>query len=91
MAYGQQSQGIGLAITKPRPKSHRKFVGRTKKACARPANLTQLHQLCQEEWANIHPTYCGKLVEGHLGFRIDNNKSKIKDRVAAAYDECKSV
>uniref|UniRef100_A0AAZ3NPU9 Tc1-like transposase DDE domain-containing protein n=1 Tax=Oncorhynchus tshawytscha TaxID=74940 RepID=A0AAZ3NPU9_ONCTS len=30
----------------------------------RPTNLTQLHQLCQEEWAKIHPTYCGKLVEG---------------------------
>ncbi|CDQ62445.1 unnamed protein product [Oncorhynchus mykiss] len=29
-----------------------------------PTNLTQLHQLCQEEWAKIHPTYCGKLVEG---------------------------
>ena len=25
----------------------------------RPTN-----QLCQEEWAKIHPTYCGKLVEG---------------------------
>uniref|UniRef100_A0AAZ3PCF0 Tc1-like transposase DDE domain-containing protein n=1 Tax=Oncorhynchus tshawytscha TaxID=74940 RepID=A0AAZ3PCF0_ONCTS len=25
----------------------------------RPTNLTQLHQLCQEEWANIHPYYCG--------------------------------
>ena len=23
----------------------------------RPTNLTQLHQLCQEEWAKIHPTY----------------------------------
>uniref|UniRef100_A0AAZ3PU11 Tc1-like transposase DDE domain-containing protein n=1 Tax=Oncorhynchus tshawytscha TaxID=74940 RepID=A0AAZ3PU11_ONCTS len=23
------------------------------------------HQLCQEEWAKIHPTYCGKLVEGY--------------------------
>jgi hypothetical protein len=31
----------------------------------RPTNLTQLHQLCQEEWAKIHPTYCGKLVEGY--------------------------
>ena len=31
----------------------------------RPTNLTQLHQLCQEEMAKIHPTYCGKLVEGH--------------------------
>ena len=30
----------------------------------RPTNLSQLHQLCQEEWAKIHPTYCGKLVEG---------------------------
>uniref|UniRef100_A0AAZ3QHL3 Tc1-like transposase DDE domain-containing protein n=1 Tax=Oncorhynchus tshawytscha TaxID=74940 RepID=A0AAZ3QHL3_ONCTS len=31
----------------------------------RPTNLTQLHQLCQKEWAKIHPTYCGKLVEGY--------------------------
>uniref|UniRef100_A0AAZ3RY06 Tc1-like transposase DDE domain-containing protein n=1 Tax=Oncorhynchus tshawytscha TaxID=74940 RepID=A0AAZ3RY06_ONCTS len=28
----------------------------------RHTNLTQLHQLCQEELAKIHPTYCGKLV-----------------------------
>uniref|UniRef100_A0AAZ3STE1 Tc1-like transposase DDE domain-containing protein n=1 Tax=Oncorhynchus tshawytscha TaxID=74940 RepID=A0AAZ3STE1_ONCTS len=32
----------------------------------RPTNLTQLYQLCEEEWAKIHPTYCGKLVEGYL-------------------------
>ena len=25
----------------------------------RPTNLTQLHQLCHEEWANIHPNYYG--------------------------------
>uniref|UniRef100_A0AAZ3PJE2 Tc1-like transposase DDE domain-containing protein n=1 Tax=Oncorhynchus tshawytscha TaxID=74940 RepID=A0AAZ3PJE2_ONCTS len=31
----------------------------------RPTNLTQLQQLCQEEWATIHPTYFGKLVEGN--------------------------
>ena len=31
----------------------------------RPTNLTQLHQLCQEEWAKIHPTYYGKLMEGY--------------------------
>ena len=31
----------------------------------RPTNLIPLHQLCQEEWAKIHPTYCGKLVEGY--------------------------
>ena len=31
----------------------------------RPTNLTQLHQLCKEEWAKIHKTYCGKLVEGY--------------------------
>uniref|UniRef100_A0AAZ3QS07 Uncharacterized protein n=1 Tax=Oncorhynchus tshawytscha TaxID=74940 RepID=A0AAZ3QS07_ONCTS len=30
-----------------------------------PTNLTQLHQLCQEEWVKIHPTYCGKRVEGY--------------------------
>ncbi|CDQ79094.1 unnamed protein product [Oncorhynchus mykiss] len=29
----------------------------------RPTNLTQLQQLCQEEWGKIHSTYCGKLVE----------------------------
>jgi transposase len=23
----------------------------------RPTNLTRLHQLCQEEWAKIHPIY----------------------------------
>jgi transposase len=28
----------------------------------RPTNLTQL---CQEKWAKIHRTYCGKLVEGY--------------------------
>jgi transposase len=32
----------------------------------RPTNLTQLHQLCQEEWAKIPPSYCGMLVEGYL-------------------------
>jgi transposase len=32
----------------------------------RPTNLTQLHQLCQEEQTKIHPIYCGKLVEGCL-------------------------
>ena len=32
----------------------------------RPTNLSQLHKLCQEEWAKIHPTYRGKLVEGYL-------------------------
>ena len=32
----------------------------------RPTNLTQLHQIWQEELAKIHPTYCGKLMEGYL-------------------------
>ena len=32
----------------------------------RPTNLTQLQQLCQEEWDKIHPIYGGKLVEGYL-------------------------
>jgi hypothetical protein len=31
----------------------------------RPTNLTHIHQRCQEEWAKIHPNYCGKLVEGY--------------------------
>uniref|UniRef100_A0AAZ3SBX6 Tc1-like transposase DDE domain-containing protein n=1 Tax=Oncorhynchus tshawytscha TaxID=74940 RepID=A0AAZ3SBX6_ONCTS len=31
----------------------------------RPTNLTQLHQLCQEEWAEVHPMYCRKLMEGY--------------------------
>ena len=31
----------------------------------RSTNLTQLHQLSQKEWAKIHLTYCGKLVEGY--------------------------
>ena len=31
----------------------------------RPTNPTQLHQLCQEEWAKIHKMYCGKLVESY--------------------------
>jgi hypothetical protein len=29
----------------------------------RPTNLIQLHQLCQEEWAKIHPTYCGNAIQ----------------------------
>ena len=32
----------------------------------RPTNLTWLYLLCQEEWAKIHPAYCGTLVEGYL-------------------------
>ena len=39
------------------------------KKCVRargPTNLTQLHQLCQEDWDKIPPPHCGKLVEGYL-------------------------
>jgi transposase len=32
----------------------------------RPTYLTQLHQLCQEEWVRIHQIYCGKLMDGYL-------------------------
>uniref|UniRef100_A0AAZ3PHT6 Tc1-like transposase DDE domain-containing protein n=1 Tax=Oncorhynchus tshawytscha TaxID=74940 RepID=A0AAZ3PHT6_ONCTS len=43
------------------------FVELKKRVRARrPTNLTQLHRLCQEEWSQIHPTYCGKLVEDYL-------------------------
>ena len=38
---------------------------KTRERARRATNLTQLHQLCQEEWAKIHPTCCGKLVEGY--------------------------
>jgi transposase len=31
----------------------------------RPTNLTQLYQFCQEELAQIHPTYCGELVDAY--------------------------
>ena len=67
MALGQQSQGIGVAITKPWPQSYRNLWAELKKCVrvVRPKNLTQLHQLCHEEWAKIHPTYCEKLVEGY--------------------------
>ena len=42
-------------------------MGRTEKRvrARRPTNLTQLHELCYEEWAKIHPIYCGKLLEGY--------------------------
>uniref|UniRef100_A0A8K9Y0E2 Tc1-like transposase DDE domain-containing protein n=1 Tax=Oncorhynchus mykiss TaxID=8022 RepID=A0A8K9Y0E2_ONCMY len=29
------------------------------------AELKKHVRLCQEEWAKIHPTYCGRLVEGY--------------------------
>ena len=37
---------------------------KTRVRAGRPTNLTEF-QLCQEEWATIKPTYCGKLVEGY--------------------------
>jgi hypothetical protein len=66
MAEGQ-SQGIGVAITKPWPQSHIHFVVRTEKACSskeayKPDSVTPL---CQKEWAKIHLIYRGKLVEGY--------------------------
>jgi hypothetical protein len=36
------------------------------KACvSKEALQTRLDQLYQEEWAKIHPTYCGNLVKGY--------------------------
>uniref|UniRef100_A0AAZ3SXH0 Tc1-like transposase DDE domain-containing protein n=1 Tax=Oncorhynchus tshawytscha TaxID=74940 RepID=A0AAZ3SXH0_ONCTS len=39
-----------------------------KKACVSKEAYKpdSVHQLCQEEWAKIHPTCCGKLVEDYL-------------------------
>ena len=39
-------------------------VGRTEKACA-SKEAYKLDSSCQKEWAKIHPTYCGKVVEGY--------------------------
>ena len=40
----------------------------------RPTNLTQLHQLCQEEWEKIHPTFYGKLVECYPSIQVKKFK-----------------
>ena len=67
MAKGQQKQGIGVANTNPDLNPIYHFWAELKKHVRekRPTNLTQLHQLCQEEWAKMYPIYCGKLVEGY--------------------------
>ena len=77
VAKWQQSQGIGGKDNKVKVLEWRSqspdlnpienvWGGLNKRVRARrPTNLTQLHQLCQEEWAKIHPTYCGKVVEGY--------------------------
>jgi hypothetical protein len=43
-------------------------VGRTEKACASKEayKSDSVTPALSEEWAKIHPTYCGKLVEGYL-------------------------
>ena len=53
-----------MAITKLIPIGNLWAELKKRVRARRPTNLTQLHQLCQEEWAKIHATYCGKLVEG---------------------------
>ena len=63
MAYGLQSQGIGVAITDLNPIVHL-WV---EKACAnkeayKPASVTPA---LSGGMAKIHPTYCGELVEGY--------------------------
>ena len=66
MAEGQQRQGIGVANTDLNPIEKVWAEQKKRVRARRPTNLTQLHQLRQEEWAKIHSTYCGKLVEGYL-------------------------
>ena len=52
----------------------------------RSTNLTQLHHLCQKEWAKIHPTYCGKLVEGYLKrWPMLNNLKAMLPNIAWVY------
>ena len=61
------SQGVRVAIRKPDLIPIENVWAELKKCvrARRPTNLTQLHQLCQEEWTKIHPTYCRKLVQGY--------------------------
>ena len=56
----------------------------------RPTN-----QLCQEEWAKIHPIYCGKLVEGYPKcltqvklFKGNDTKYKLNVRKLLTDREC---
>ena len=58
-------QGIGVAITDLNPIEILWEEVKKQVRARRLTNLTQLHQLCQKEWAKIHPTNCGKLVEGY--------------------------
>jgi hypothetical protein len=53
-----------MAITTPDLNPIESLSGRTEKACASKKD-DKPDSLCQEEWAKIHPTYCGKLVEGY--------------------------
>ena len=69
MAEGQQSQGIGVAITKPCSQSHRKFVGKTEKVCAskeayKPAFVTPaLSGGPSQNSPNLLSEACGRLPE----------------------------
>uniref|UniRef100_A0AAZ3RNR5 Tc1-like transposase DDE domain-containing protein n=1 Tax=Oncorhynchus tshawytscha TaxID=74940 RepID=A0AAZ3RNR5_ONCTS len=51
----------------------------------RPTNWTQSHQLCQKEWAKIHPIYCEKLVESYTKHLTQVKKCKGN---ATKYYEC---
>ena len=68
MAYGQQVKVLEWPSQSPdlNPIEHLWAELKKRVRSRRPTNLTQLHHLCQEEWAKIHPTYCWKLVEGYL-------------------------
>ena len=45
----------------------------------------RLHQLCQEEWANIHSAYCGKLVEGYLKCLAQVKQFKLGSNVRGSF------
>ena len=47
----------------------------------RPTNPTQLHQLCQEEWAKIHPTYCGKCGVQQVSHQGETRQGLVTDGV----------
>ena len=35
-----------------------------------PANLHDLHEICREEWSNIAPRFCKKLLKGYKKLRL---------------------
>ena len=46
------------------------------KSARLPTNIHDLYELCQEEWSNIPPSFCQKLVNGYQKRLIAVKKAK---------------